>query len=156
LGNKRYHDENHIHLGGAVCSNQGSMSKKKILLVDDSADITMLYHALLCDEPDLECVGELASADQLLSTVERLQPEVVLLDLGMPGIQPLEIVAQLSEKYPDVRVIIFSGYDDPQTVNSVLDAGAWGLISKNGEPSTVVATIRKVLAGEIAVPTRIA
>jgi len=74
----------------------------------------------------------------------------VVLDLTMPGPDPVEAIRVLAERAPSCRVIAFSGYDDPETKDEVCRAGAWGLVSKHGEPRDLLRAIR--LAREASPP----
>lgn len=130
------------------------MQKTSVLVVDDSDDIASLYRNLIDQEPDLECVGTLPDADKLVEAVQERRPNLVLLDLSMPGRSPLEVVRELAERCPETRVVFLSGYDDPDTVQAVLDAGAWGLASKHGSPPEVLSVLRRVQRGEVCFPAR--
>ncbi len=125
-----------------------------VLCVDDSADIRDLYRQLIDAEPDLRCVGTLEGAEGLVEEVVRTEPDVVLLDLTMPGPDPLSAVEELSRRRPETRVLLFSGYDDAETADAALDAGAWGLVSKHGDSDRVLAAIRAVAGGEIVLSHR--
>src|SRR5262252_3954929 len=92
-----------------------------VLVVDDSLDISELYRKLLDDAPGLRCIGTLSSADHLLREVESLQPDIVMLDLTMPGKSPLAALREIAERCPATRVIAFSGYDDPRTIDAAID-----------------------------------
>lgn len=124
-----------------------------VLCVDDVPSITALYAKLIDKEPDMRCVGTLADASALDEAVRRTGADVVLLDLTMPaGKDPLTALRELLGASPDVRVLVFSGHDDLDAQSAALDAGAWGLVSKHGEPSEVLAAIRKVARGEVVLP----
>jgi len=125
----------------------------RVLCVDDSPDIGDLYCALIDAESDMECVGRLTSALEVVKEVKRTKADCVLLDLTMPGgPDPLAVIQELSELHPESRVLAFSGYDDEATKNAVLDAGAWGFVSKNVEAPDVVDAIRRVVKGEVVLP----
>jgi DNA-binding NarL/FixJ family response regulator len=126
--------------------------KITVLCVDDSPDLTALYAALINQEEDLTCIGTLPSADNLLDTVAELEPDLVLLDVSMPGRDPLEALRIVAREYPETRVILLSGYDDPQLISDAIDAGAWGLISKHGDFDAVLAALRTVSSGEALFP----
>lgn len=121
--------------------------KVRVLVVDDSAMLAETYCALLEREPGMACVGVLTSAAGLEEAVTRERPDVVVLDLTMPGPNPLDAVRALGERHPDVRVLAFSGHDDAQTEARAFDAGAWGLVSKHGDPRDVVRGVREVMEG---------
>ena len=118
-----------------------------VLLVDDFRDISDVYRRLIDASPGLRCVGTLDSVNELGRHVESLQPHIVVIDLSMPGQQPLKAIASLAEQFPNVRTIAFSGYDDQDTVGAVLDAGGWGLVSKHGNPEAILDAIRSVAGG---------
>jgi DNA-binding NarL/FixJ family response regulator len=125
----------------------------RVLCVDDSVDISELIGRVIRDQPDMELVGALASADNLTEECARVRPQVVLLDLHMPGTPPLEALKELSAAAPAVRVIVFSGLDDGETVDRRVRAGAWGLVSEKWQrPDAVLDAIRRVAAGEVSVP----
>jgi DNA-binding NarL/FixJ family response regulator len=126
----------------------------RVLWVDDSPDLLSAYTRLVRRTPGLEMIGTLDSADDLVSESARLSPDVVVIDLTMPGKEPLSAVTELSGKLPNVRSIVFSGYDDHATVQSAVDAGAWGLVPKlkGGLPGDVLGAIRRVIQGEMCFP----
>lgn len=117
----------------------------KVLVVDDAPDVAAMLAAMLSIEPDLNVVGTLADAATLVQTVAELCPDVVLLDLTMPGKPPMEALAELkSSPHPlcRPRVLVYSGYDDPETAAMVKQAGACGLISKASDPAELAAAVR--------------
>lgn len=122
----------------------------KVLMVDDTVDIAVLFRKLIDSQRDMSCVGMLHDANQLDAEVDRLQPDVVVLDLSMPGKPPLNALRELSSKSQQPRVLAFSGFDDASTRQKVFEAGAWGLASKNGDPHAVLEAIRQVHRGETA------
>ena len=119
-----------------------------VLLVDDFRDISEVYRRLIDSSPGLRCVGTLDSITDIVTHVGSLQPHIVVIDLSMPGQQPLKAIATLAESCPNVRTIAFSGYDDDDTVSAVMDAGAWGLVSKHKNPEAILDAIRMVARGE--------
>lgn len=124
-------------------AREGALEKTRVLLVDDSADITDLYGRMIDAEPDLVCAGALHSADSLVESVSRVLPCVVVIDLTMPGEDPLAAIRSLAASHP-CPIIAFSGYDDPETHGAALDAGAWSLVSKHGEPTRLLREIRRI------------
>lgn len=115
----------------------------RVLCVDDEPALTRVLGKLLNMESDLECVGELESADRLVEEVMQRRADVVLLDLTMPGCNSVEAIRALVARVPCCRVLVFSGYDDQQTQDEVRRAGAFGLVSKSASPDNVLAAIRK-------------
>jgi DNA-binding NarL/FixJ family response regulator len=124
------------------------------LCVDDSPDIAGLLELAIGGEPDMEIAGCVLETANLLAEVERTKPDVVILDLTMPGRSPLEVLAEMNQTFPGSRTIIYSGYDDPETVDQAVDAGAWGYLSKHQEMSELIEAIRKVASGELVLTGR--
>ncbi|MEK6701793.1 MAG: response regulator transcription factor, partial [Planctomycetota bacterium] len=121
----------------------------RVLCVDDNADITEVMRMVIDTEPTMRCVGCLASADHLVEKVRRMSPlpEVVLLDATMPGKSPLVAMSELAAAFPEIRTIIYSGHDDPGFMEQAREAGAWGCVSKNDDPSAILHAVRRVTTG---------
>jgi two-component system response regulator DesR len=121
----------------------------RVLVVDDSGDIARLMCEAVDLQPDLECVATLSSADDLEEAVREHEPDVVLLDLCMPGRDPLDAARAVAACASSCRVLVFTGYSDPGAAKAVLDAGAWGLVSKLAPRDEVFEALRRVAAGEM-------
>lgn len=124
----------------------------KVLCVDDNPDLGNLYRIVIDGQAGMSCVGCLEAADGLLEAVEQLRPDVLLIDLTMPGKDPLAAIRELAVSHPLTRAIVFSGLDDPATVDRAVAAGAWGYVSKSSEIQDVLAAIRRVSEGEVSLP----
>lgn len=127
------------------------MSNRKIqvLVVDDSDDLASMLGLLIDGEADMACVGNIGSADTLLDAVAEMKPEIVLMDLTMPGRDPLEAMADAIQRTPEVRFIVHSGYDDLVRVERAIDRGAWGFVSKHDDPQQIFDAIRSVAGGQV-------
>ena len=121
----------------------------KVLCVDDSPGILRLLAKIVDREPDMHTVGWLDRADGLSQAVERLAPDVVLLDLTMPGRNPLDALRELAGGCHAPPVIVFSGHDDPDLIDTAMASGARGFLVKDGSIDPVLTTIRRVAAGEV-------
>jgi DNA-binding NarL/FixJ family response regulator len=121
----------------------------KVLCVDDNAIIAMATSAIIDSADDMRCVGCLYRADTLLDTVAELQPDAVLLDLHMPGKDPLTVLRDLTRDHPDVAVIVLSGFCDADTEEEALAAGARRFLTKGGSGQPILDTIRAVAARNI-------
>ena len=126
----------------------------RVLIADDSPDITDMLEYVLNADPQLECVGCLHSADELAGEVRRLRPDILILDASMPGKDPLTVMAEFATEFPEVRAIFHSGYDDDELIGRVIDAGAWGFVSKREDVESVLSAIRAVAAGKTVFPDR--
>lgn len=102
----------------------------RILVADDHTIVRAGLCELLSLEPDLCVVGEAATGDEALALAARLKPDVLLLDHAMPGLTGLEVLAQLTERYPTVQCIILTGFADPHTFFQALELGAAGYLLK--------------------------
>lgn len=122
----------------------------RILCVDDHALLVEGLRTRIEMEDGLECIGRLPSADQLISEVKRLKPDIVLLDIEMPGPDPFEATEEIKRLHPDTRIIILSAYVRDHYISAAFKAGAWGFFSKSDEVSQIIEGIRKVKAGTFA------
>jgi DNA-binding NarL/FixJ family response regulator len=124
----------------------------RVLCVDDSQDITEQLGRCIAHQPDMESAGFLHTADNLRAELDRSRPDVVLLDLSMPGDDPLVVLGGLTDAARaagrrTVRVIVFSGRSDQDAVDSAAQAGAWGYLSKDSEIPVILGAIRAAARG---------
>lgn len=124
--------------------------KIRVLCVDDHAFLVDGLRARFALEPDIECIGRLDRADLLLAEARKLRPDIVLLDIEMPGADPFEATDELRRHCPGSRVVILSAYVRDHYIQSAFKSGAWGYFSKSEDPDAIVAGIRRVAAGEVA------
>ncbi|WP_252274509.1 response regulator transcription factor [Pseudomonas subflava] len=119
----------------------------KILLVDDHPVVRQGYAALLgALLPEVQ-VSEAASGEEALAQVHVQIPNLVLLDVGLPGISGLETCRRLGQRLPQLPVLFFSMHEELSLVRQALDAGAAGYLSKRCAPDVLVEAVRRVLAG---------
>lgn len=119
-----------------------------VLCVDDNADVAAVVGILVSRQPGMRLAGLVTDAALVLEEIRKLRPNVVLLDLTMPGTDTAELIRAIAGQFPESRVLIYSGYDQPKQVEEVIGAGAWGLVSKHGEPEELIEAIRRVGRGE--------
>ena len=126
----------------------------RVMLVDDHAVVRAGYRRLLADEPDLRVVAEHADADSAHAALVALPEgtvEVMVLDLSMPGRSGLDLLRRVRQRWPALRVLVFSMHDSPTMVAQALAAGAAGFITKSSEPALLVAALRRVARAEVGV-----
>jgi DNA-binding NarL/FixJ family response regulator len=128
----------------------------RLLVVDDHPVVREGLVALLEDEPDFAVVGAAGSAETALGLMGHLLPDIVLLDLELPGLDGVAAIAKLTALAPATRVIIFSAYDSKERVLGAMRAGARGYLLKGATGEELVRAIRTVHAGDTALQPRIA
>ena len=120
----------------------------RVLIVDDHAVVRTGLRRVLDAEEDIETVGEAPDAERAVFEAMESTPDVVLLDVMMPGKSGIEALPSLLQAAPDVRVLILSMQDDPRYVREAFDAGASGYVLKEAADTEVVGAVRAVAAGE--------
>jgi len=119
----------------------------RVLIVDDHAVVREGIRHVLSTDEGLEVVGEASDGGEALVLVDRFQPDVVVLDLSMPGISGLEVVAHLRTDVPDTKVLVLSIHDQDEYVLESLRAGAHGYLRKDSSPAEIRSAIRRVFEG---------
>jgi two-component system, NarL family, invasion response regulator UvrY len=120
----------------------------KVLLVDDHAIVREGYRRLLEDEANISVVGEACSAVQAFEQARSLQPDVVVMDIALPGVSGIEATRRMLRDQPQLRILMFSMYDDAIYARRALEAGALGYLSKATAPEVLVRAIHAVSRGE--------
>lgn len=122
----------------------------KVLCVDDNYFVRESLSLRLRREPDVDYVGDLVSADRLIETIRDLSPDVVILDIDMPGRDALEALREAAEAFPASRIIMYTGHIRRDLIERSLEYGAWGYLAKTERIEEVLRAIRKVAGGEFA------
>lgn len=119
----------------------------RILLVDDHPLVREGLRSRLQGEPRYQVVGEAGSAEEAMVMMVSTQPEVVLLDVGLKGHNGIQLAQTMLERVPELRVLMYSMYDNPEYVQRALQAGARGYVLKDAPAGEIVAAIDAVAAG---------
>jgi len=120
----------------------------KIMLVDDHELVRTGVRRLLEDNPDLEIVGEACSGEEAISLIKEVDPDVVLMDLNMPGIGGLETTRKIKYLTPNIRIIIVTMVDDTMFPQRLLKAGASGYLTKGAKVDEIMLAIRSVMVNK--------
>jgi DNA-binding NarL/FixJ family response regulator len=119
----------------------------RIILVDDHAIVRSGYRRLLSAEEDFEVVGEAATVQEANALVQRVRPDVAVVDLSLKNSSGLEAIAGMRSRQPGLRVLVLSMHDDAGHLSQALKAGAHGYLTKCSEPEEVIDGIRGVMKG---------
>jgi DNA-binding NarL/FixJ family response regulator len=119
----------------------------RVLLADDHALVRQGFQRILDDEPDIEVVGEAGGGAEAIELEAKLQPDVVVLDMAMPGVNGLHAAIEILRREPTRRILILSMFSDDQYVRNALDAGVSGYILKNALETDLIRAVRVVAAG---------
>lgn len=132
------------------------MQRIKVLVVDDHTIVRDGICALLALVADIEVVGEAANGKEALEEMEKLAPDVVLMDLAMPIMGGLEATRRICREFPRAKVLVLTQYEDREYIFPIIEAGARGFISKVAASSELVSGIRAVFDGDSFVSPSVA
>ena len=122
----------------------------RVLVVDDHPTLRAGVLQAIKEASDIEVVGEAATGPELWASLAELRPDVVLLDLQMPGFDPFEDSSRIQEQHPDTAIVVLTNYGDEQHIQALVKAGAAGYLLKEEDADTVVSVIRKAAVGKVA------
>ncbi len=131
-------------------------SKIRLLVVDDHFTVRMGLTASINMESDMEVVAEASTFPQAIKVYRQCQPDIVILDLRLPGTSGIEILAALKREFPEARVIIFTSYAGDENIHRAIQAGAHAYLLKSGSRAELLKAIRAVNAGERYLPQAVA
>jgi DNA-binding NarL/FixJ family response regulator len=121
----------------------------KVLIADDHPLMLQGIRRALEASEDIDVVGEARSGEEALALVERRNPDLVLMDLHMPGLHGLECVAEIKRRWPEIKTVVISASDDHATIDSALLAGASAYILKSVSPMDIPSVLRQASAGAV-------
>jgi two-component system response regulator NreC len=121
----------------------------RVLIADDHTIVRSGVRLLLESEADIEVVAEAVDGDQALSLVEELLPDVVLMDIAMPGTDGLQATRQIKERWPDINVLVLTMHRQEEYFFELLKAGASGYLLKGAETNDLIRAVRVVSQGEV-------
>jgi len=126
------------------------MTQVRILCVDDKEEILWALAMHFARAKGFQVVGSLSTVNGLVAAVKGMKPDILILDLDMPGDSPLEALREISRSCASTRTVVFSGHLRRELVDQAMDAGAWAYVSKSDGEAALVVAIRAVMAGQIA------
>ena len=130
-------------------------NKISVLLVDDHTLVRRGFRRILEDEDDIAVAGEASDGAEAIKLADALQPNVIVMDCAMPGVNGLEATQKILEKNPQARVLMLSMHPEETLVRQALDAGARGYVLKNAVDLELGAAIRRVANGETVLDSQL-
>ena len=121
----------------------------QLLLVDDHEVVRSGLRMLLDSQEDIQIVGEAGTAAEALEAVELLEPEVILLDIGLPDMSGIQVMERIREIAPDIAVVALTIHEDKEYFFKMLDAGAIGYVPKRAAPEELLTAIRAAAQGQV-------
>ena len=129
------------------------MRRLKVLIADDHELMVEAVRMALADEEEFEIVGTTTRGQQVLPLVAQTEPDVVLLDLRMPGMDGLTCLDHLRRRHPLVKAVVLSGLDEPDVVRSAFARGAAAYVCKRIDPRDLPSAVRQAMNGTVLNPT---
>jgi DNA-binding NarL/FixJ family response regulator len=120
----------------------------RLLIVDDHAIVRAGLERLLSAEPDLDVVAAVGGGGEAVAVVDDTAPDVVLMDLSMPGMDGIAATRAIRDRSPGTEVVVLTSFSDRERILQALDAGAIGYLLKDGEPDELVRGVRAAARGE--------
>lgn len=125
------------------------IQKRKLILIDDHPVMRQGFAKIIEEEPDLEICAQFATAKGVVAGVHIHRPDLVIVDIGLQDAHGLELIKDLRNQFPDLRLMVFSIYEESIFAERSLRAGAHGYVMKRTSPDEVLEAIRRVLDGEV-------
>jgi two-component system, NarL family, response regulator NreC len=123
--------------------------KIRLLLVDDHAVVRMGLRMLFENEPDIEILAEASSAREAIETASRLQPDLILMDIGLPDLSGIDATREIKKLMPNIHVVALTIHEDQEYFFKMLEAGASGYVPKRAAPEELLTAIRTAARGEV-------
>ena len=125
----------------------------RVLVADDHGLMREAIRLALEPECDIEVAGEAERGDEVLPRIRETRPDVLLLDIRMPGMDGLEVLSRVRAQFPDLNVAMLSAVDEPEVAAQALERGAVAYLGKRIEPSALVSTIHGIMDGSVSMQT---
>ncbi len=121
----------------------------RLLLVDDHAVVRTGLRMLLEHEEDIEIVGEAGTGEAALRMIEQLQPDMIVMDIGLPDMTGIEVTRRVKQQWPQVAVVALTIHEDEEYFFQMLQAGANGYVPKRAAPEELLTALRTAVAGGV-------
>ncbi len=123
------------------------MNKIKVILVDDHAVVRVGFRLLLATSKEIDVIAEAERGEQAIQLALAKSADVMIMDLSMPGMGGLEAIRRITERNPDIKVLVFSVHDEQVYIHRAQEAGARGYITKNSAPDILIEAVEQIAQG---------
>jgi len=130
--------------------------KKSVVIVEDDRGLREQLMKILETAPDIKCVGAFVSAEEAIPNILEKRPDVVLMDIKLPGMSGIQCVSEIKKMIPDIQIIMVTIYEDSERIFRALKAGANGYLVKSSPPDQLLESIRDVFKGGAPMSSHIA
>ena len=127
----------------------------RVVLADDHAVVRAGIKLLIESTQRYRVVGEAGSGEAAIERVRTLRPDLVVMDIRMPGIDGITATRRIVKRHPAIRILVFTAYDDPEYVEAAIEAGAMGCLSKRRAQSSLVGALDMLAAGRMTFPAHV-
>ena len=131
------------------------MGKIRIMLAEDHKVVREGTRRLLESQSDFQVVGEASDGIEAVELAKKLRPEIIIMDVSMPRLNGIEATKEIKSLYPNIAILVLTGYDDDEYVFALLEAGAAGYLLKESSGEELIEAIRQVMAGETVLHPKI-
>jgi len=128
----------------------------KVVIIEDDKRLLETYELLISGEPDIEVVGSYTSGEKALKELDHKKPDVMLVDIDLPGMSGIELTAEVRSLFPDIEIIVHTVFEDRDTVFQALKVGAGGYIHKGASPRELIGAIYGLHEGGAPMSPKIA
>ncbi|MCA3748369.1 MAG: response regulator transcription factor [Rubrobacter sp.] len=135
-------------MGGDAHEGREAGGPVRLIIADDHDLIRAGFRLVLDQEPEFEVVGEASDGYEVVEMCRRLRPDVVVMDVAMPGMDGLEATRRIKEEQPEVAVLVVTAHEDPEYMLEALKAGAAGYVLKSSPLPRLISALRRLLSGE--------
>lgn len=133
--------------GASYIFQTDPMDKIKVAVVDDLEEIRQGFSFLINSSEECECLGVYGTAEDLLKELDGNKPEVIVMDIGLPGMSGIDCCKEVKARHPEIQIMICTVYEDDDRLFSALSAGASGYIVKRTSPGTFIGAIKELYHG---------
>lgn len=131
-------------------------NQKTVVVVEDDVRLQQHLLKILGTQADISCLGAVSSAEEALETIPKYQPDIVLMDINLPGISGIDCIRELKKKVPDMEVVMLTAYEEEDNIFRALKEGASGYLLKSSTPEDIYNAIRDVYSGGVPFSSHIA